>query len=517
MNFISNRTNPSISHQGISLFIKYFIGLVFSIFFISHSAIGQNPITDLNRNQRIDRFEFASAETRLSFSEVAKMILPSVVSIFCTKVVKSKSNLNNQENDLDLQKFFGEKYFDYPVPNEFRQKGSGSGIIVTKDGYILTNLHVVENAEMILVKLADNRSFKAILHGADPLTELAVVKIGGKNLPKAKFGNSDSVKIGEWVLAVGNPLELKSTVTAGIVSAIGREIDIIDDNFGVENFIQTDATINPGSSGGALVNLRSEVIGINTAIATQSGFYEGYGFAIPANLAKQVMDDLIKIGHVVRSYLGVSMQDVNEKIARALGLEKPFGVFIDHVSEDGPADKAGLQEKDVLIRINGTKVNQGNIIQSIVAQKKPGEKLQLSVIRKKRIIKISVTLGERLFSKIKAAQQRQKKKYDNFGLKVKSINRSLAEKLRQEIRNGVLVFEVDQFSPAYEANIRVNDIILEIDENKITSQYAFEHIVGKLIPGEVYIIKVKRQNNVFYRFIEIPNPGKPKAKDSDQD
>ncbi|MBC8185046.1 Do family serine endopeptidase [candidate division KSB1 bacterium] len=505
MNLLFKKIIPALSPLKIHSLKHCLFVFVFSLFFIHQLAIAQNPITDLNRNQRIDRFEFASAETRLSFSEVAEKILPSVVSIFCTKVVKTNNNWNSQADELELHKFFSEKYFDFPIPNEVRQKGSGSGIIVTKDGYILTNLHVVENAEMILVKLANNRSFKATLKGADPLTELAVVKIAGDDLPAAKFGNSDSVKIGEWVLAIGNPLELRSTVTAGIVSAIGRDVDIIADNFGVENFIQTDATINPGSSGGALVNLKSEVIGINTAIATQSGFYEGYGFAIPANLAKQVMGDLIKIGHVTRCYLGISMQDVNERIARALGLEKPYGIFIDHVSEDGPAHKAGLREKDVLIRVNGKKVNQGNIIQSIIAQKKPGEKLLLSVIRKRRTIKIFVTLGERPFTEIKIAQPKTKKKYDNFGFKVKTINRSLANELRQEIRKGVLVLEVEQFSPAHEANIRANDIILEVDEKKITSQYAFEHILKNLKPGKVYILKLKRQNNIFHRFLETPS------------
>ena len=443
MHLIFKNENEPPFVDEMNILKKCFLTVVLLSIFIPHFVIGQNPITELNFRQRIDQLDFASMETRLSFSEVAKMILPSVVSIYSTKIIKAKNNWDSQFNNLALRKFFGEKYFNLPSPHELRQKGSASGIIVSKDGYILTNIHVVENAQEILVKLSDNRSFKATLTGADPLTELAVIKIPGIDLPMAKFGDSDSVKIGEWVLAVGNPLELRSTVTAGIVSAIGRDVDIIDDNFGVENFIQTDATINPGSSGGALVNLKSEVVGINTAIATQSGFYEGYGFAIPANLAKQIMDDLIKIGYVVRSYLGVSMQDVDEKIARAIGLENPHGVFIDQVSEDGPAFKAGLQEKDVLIMIDGKKVNQGNIIQSIIAQKKPGEKLLLTVIRKRKTFQINVSLGALPSPQIKKAQYGIKKKYINIGLKVKSINRSLSDKLGQEIRQGVLVSEVE--------------------------------------------------------------------------
>ena len=504
MNSLFKKTNPSISPSK-----KRFLGRIFFLIFCcvvfnTHLVDAQKPLSELNRNQRIDGLEFAPVETRLSFSEVAKKILPAIVSIYSTKIVKNQNNWNSQFDDLELWKFFGEKYFSFPAPHEFRQKGSGSGIIVSRDGCILTNLHVVEDAEMILVKLSDNRSFKASLKGADPLTELALIKITGNDLPVAKFGDSDSVEIGDWVLAAGNPLELRSTVTAGIVSAIGREVDIIDNNFGVENFIQTDATINPGSSGGALVNLKGEVIGINTAIATQSGYYEGYGFAIPANLARQITQDLIKIGYVIRSYLGVAMQDVNEKIARALGLDSPCGVFIDQVSEDSPAYHAGLREKDVLIKIGGNIVNQGNIVQSIIAQKKPGENLLLKVIRQRKIIYIRVTLGERPSPELKINQPKIEKKYLHFGLKVKSISRSLAEKLGLKIREGVIVEQVEQFSPAYEANINVNDIILEINDEKITSVYIFEIIVSDLKPGKVSIFKMKRQNNIFHRFIETP-------------
>jgi len=481
---------------------KFFL-ITCLIFFNTQLILAQKPLSDLNLNRNISELELAPVEKRLSFSDVAKKILPSVVSIYCTKIVKTNNNWENQLDGSELRDFFGEKYFSFPTPREFRQKGSGSGIIVSNDGCILTNLHVVDNAELILVKLSDNRSFNATLKGVDPLTELAVIKISETDLPVAKFGDSDSIKIGEWVLAVGNPLELRSTVTAGIISAIGREVDIIDDNFGVENFIQTDATINPGSSGGALVNLSGKVIGINTAIATQSGYYEGYGFAIPSNLARQIMDDLIKVGYVVRSYLGVSMQDVNEKIARAVGFDNPQGVFIDQVSENSPASDGGLQEKDVLIKIDGKIINQGNVVQSLIAQKKPGESLLLTVIRQKKLIEIKIILGARPSSKLKMTQPIKKKQYHNFGLKVKTISRSMAEELGQAINYGIIVVEVEQFSPAFEANIHVNDIILEINDNKMTSQYVFEKLVSNLTPGTVSIFKMKRQHNIFHRFIEI--------------
>jgi serine protease Do len=323
-------------------------------------------------------------------------------------------------------------------------------------------------------------------------------------LPAAKFGNSDSLEVGEWVLAVGNPLELRSTVTAGIISAIGREIDIIDDNFGIENFIQTDAIINPGSSGGALINLKSEVIGINTAIATQSGLFEGYGFAIPANLAKQIVNDLIKAGFVLRSYLGISMQDVTEKIAAALSLENLKGVFVDQVIKDSPAFNAGLHEQDIILKIDGMEVNQGNIIQSVVARKKPGEKLLLAIQRNKQRLTITLKLGRRPSKEFKMSNKMVNKSYSHYGLKVKTIDISLAQELGLEIRNGVLVLEVEKFSPAYEANIRVSDIILEIDAQKVTSQIAFEKIISALKPGKVIIVKLRRNENIFHRFLEIP-------------
>jgi len=439
----------------------------------------------------------------ITFTEVAKAVIPTVVSINSTMTIRTSELWQNQLEEKQLREFFGEKYLNFPIPREFRQRGSGSGIIVSKNGHILTNMHVVEKAEVIKVTLSDNRTFKATLVGADPLTELAVIKIDGKNLPVAELGNSDSVQIGEWVLAIGNPLELQSTVTVGIISAIGRDINVIADNYGVENFIQTDATINPGNSGGALVNLKGHVIGINTAIATQSGYSQGYGFAIPINLAKEIMKDLIRHGYVVRSYLGISMQDVNEKIARALGLKHPAGVFIDHVTEYSPAQIFGLREKDVLIKIDNQIVNKGNIVQSIIAQKKPGDEMLLTIMRRNRLLKVAVTLGERRGSKVKLINKNQQRRFHNLGLEVESIGRRLAEELDLRMGEGVLVTAVKQLSPAFDAGIQINDIILEIDDRLITSVYGFENVINELKKGKVSIFKMKRGENTFHLFIEV--------------
>ncbi len=440
-----------------------------------------------------------------AFTRVAEAVIPTVVSINSTMMIRTSEFWHNQLNDRELKNFFGEKYFNLPIPREFRQTGSGSGIIVSKQGHILTNMHVVDRAEVINVTLADNRSIKATIVGADPLTELAIIKIDSDNLPVARFGDSDSVRIGEWVLAVGNPLELQSTVTAGIISAIGRDINIIADNYGVENFIQTDATINPGNSGGALVNLKGEVIGINTAIATQSGYSQGYGFAIPINLAKKIMNDLIKQGYVVRSYLGISMLDVNEKIAKALNLKQPTGIFIDHVTDDSPAQKAGVQDKDVLLKVDNKYVNKGNIVQTILAQKQPGEQILLTVIRRNKILRLPVTLGTRNEGLIKPLLSRTDLQFQNLGLIIQSINHPTAEEFASKTAEGVFVVDVEQFSPAYDAGIQANDIILEIGDKLITAEPEFYSTIAQFTSGNIYIFKMKRNENIFHCFIEIPN------------
>lgn len=488
------------------------IGIISSMLLfgaVDRPSIGQtsNKQSDYSSNRFATKGDWSTFDyiaLSRTFTDVAKAVIPSVVSISSIMIIRASDLWHGKFNDKELREFFGEKYLNLPIPREFRQRASGSGIIVTRNGHILTNLHVIDRAEAIQVLLADNRTFKARLIGADPLTEIAIIKIDADNLPVALLGNSDSLDIGEWVLAIGNPLELRSTVTAGIISAIGRDINIIADTYGVENFIQTDATINPGNSGGALVNLNGEVIGICTAIATQSGYNQGYGFAIPINLAKQIMADLIQNGFVMRSYLGISMLDVNEKIAKALGLKLPSGVFIDQVIPNGPAAIAGLQEKDVLIKVDNTFVNKGNIVQSLVAQKKPGELMNFTIIRKSRLLKIPIILGEKKDTHVSIPVPEKSPTFSNLGLAVENISRQLAEELELKIGEGVLVIEVKPFSPAYDAGIQVNDIILEIDDKLIISDFAFNNVIAQLQKGEIYIFKMKRGDTIFHCFVEIP-------------
>jgi len=447
--------------------------------------------------------ELEILNTGKAFTEIAKKVIPTVVSIHSTMILKTRDLWKNRYEDGGFQDSLSERYDNFPIPKEFRQRGSGSGIIISKEGHILTNVHVVENAEYIEISLHDKRTFEAEIIGFDPLTEVAIVKIEAQDLPVAILGNSETCEIGEWVIAVGNPLELNSTITAGIISAMGRDINIIRDTYGVENFIQTDAAINPGNSGGALVNLKGEVIGISTAIATESGYNQGYGFAIPINLAKVIMQDLIHKGRVVRGYLGIAMQDIDEKKARALGLKKPLGVFIDSVSDDGPAMKAGLREKDVLIKIGDQVVNNANIVQSIIAEKSPGDELVLTFIRKNKDRKITVTLGERQQIIIVPPVIKKNRTYKNLGLDIESIKSRFASDLGIYSEYGVLVISVERFSPSFEAGIHINDVILEIGDRKIMSIEMFYKTLASLKKGDVTIIKVRRGDTLFHAFVEM--------------
>jgi len=322
------------------------VGIIFGAILVSGFGLVRPSLADLNLGAKEPPVKLDADASSFSqaFIEVASKVTPAIVQI---TVVSERENPH--------QDWFFFPFKDLPK----EQKGSGSGIIISEDGYILTNNHVVEKASKVTVGLSDKREFEAKVIGTDPLTDLAVVKIDAKNLPVAYLGNSDDLKVGQWVMAIGNPLSLTSTVTAGIVSAINRgQLGLIRDSYGVENFIQTDAAINPGNSGGALVDLSGAVIGVNSAIASSSGgTYIGYGFAIPINLAKSVSQDLIAHGKVSRGYIGINIGEVDDAIAKSIGLDKPKGVIIQGIVEDGAASKADIRAGDVIIEIDGRPVN----------------------------------------------------------------------------------------------------------------------------------------------------------------
>ncbi|MCG8608143.1 Do family serine endopeptidase [bacterium] len=425
-------------------------------------------------------------DTSEAFVYVADMVVPTVVSVQTTRLV-SKADLEKFHNRDELKDLFR-----FRVPQDFRQRGSGSGIIVSEDGYILTNVHVVDKAEKLRVLLNDNREFDAYSIGLDPLTEVAVIKVDAEDLPVARLGDSDGIRVGDWVLAVGNPLELRSTVTAGIISAKERQIDIMRDSFSVESFLQTDAAINPGNSGGALVNLRGEVIGVNTAIATETGLSAGFGFAIPINLAKKIMEDLIYKGAVERAYLGIAMININEKRARALSLDRPTGVFIDRVLPDSPADNAGIKPKDVILRIEDEEVNKSNQVQALIAKRAPGDVLALEVLRSSRIMNLEVRLAMRETESLIAESKSNSERVEGFGIVCKDLTRARARDLEYSGRRGVAVVRVFEGSSAAEAGIREGDIILEINDQPMKSEEDFQRASERLESGDVSLVTVLR-------------------------
>jgi serine protease Do len=446
--------------------------------------------------------------TGRAFSAVAKEVIPTVVSISSTKKVKRASRGSPFE---PFRHFMPEEFWRrFDVPEEYEQEGLGSGCLISKDGYILTNTHVVQGADEIAVTLTDQRKFAAEVIGADTLTEVALVKIQGDTLPVARLGDSSKLEIGEWVLAIGNPLQLTSTVTAGIISALGRSTGgLLPQGFGIENFIQTDAVINPGNSGGPLVNLNGEVIGINTAIQTGTGYYVGYGFAIPINMAKKAMDDFIKYGRVVRAYLGIWMKDVDEEFAEALHLSKPMGVFVEKVSEGSPAERAGVKEKDVIIRVDDLEVNRPNQVQAMIFEKRPGDKVTLTLIRQGREKQLDVVLGEREGEQTRLASTTRKKpssQAEVLGIAVQELTDELAEELGYRDDKGVVVSDVERYSPASKAGLRRGDLIMEIDNKPVKSVRDFEEITAGLQQGRSYLFYINQGGQK--RFVAIAVPKK---------
>ena len=491
------------------------VGIVLGVLFASQMNWITPGLTKDQATFRTDKPDVTLSEnaknTSDAFVAVSEELLPAVVNVATTKIVKT-SQTASPFAPL-LRDFFG-RQFQVQPPEEQRLQGLGSGVIVAKEGYILTNHHVIANADDIKVTLKDKREYEATLVGTDPLTEIAVIKIKGDNLPVARLGDSDKMKVGEWVLAFGNPLYLTSTVTAGIVSAKGRNIGIIhDDNasedggsYAIENFIQTDAAINPGNSGGPLVNLNGEVIGINTAIASQNGGYQGYGFAVPMNLARKVMMDLINTGHVTRAWVGISMRAMTEKMAERFNLKQPEGVLIDQVIEDSPAAKAGLKSLDIILKMDGKTIQQSNQVQQMVALKNPGDHVTFLILRKGEEKTIDVTLGKR-DTEAKQTSQTAEKGPSEIGLEVSNLTDQVASELGHNFYKkgeGVVVTGVEPYAAAAEAGIQPGDFIYKIEDQTIHSVSDFEKVIKEYKAGQVAIFSVKRQDRDFHAFVEWP-------------
>lgn len=403
----------------------------------------------------------------LNFIHASDVVTPSVVHIRTYYENSTAANQGANPFEDMLREFYGERM---PSDRNHRrsapQEASGSGVILSNDGYIATNNHVIEKADRIEVVLNDKRTYIAKLIGTDPTTDLALLKIEEKELPFIRYGNSDLMRVGEWVLAVGNPFNLNSTVTAGIISAKGRNINILRDkeNMAIESFIQTDAVVNPGNSGGALVNLRGELIGINTAIASPTGSYTGYSFAVPVTLVQKVMEDLVKHGQVQRALLGISIIDLNANIAKEKGI-KDFvhGIYVGGVNPGSAADKAGLKEGDVITHIGGVEVNSASALQEIVARNRPGDRISVTYIRKDKIMEVKATLQNK--SGNTDIVKREEIKIENM-LGAELIPASKQELSKLNLSSGVKI-KHNGTGKLKDAGIPNGFIITSIDKQKV--------------------------------------------------
>jgi serine protease Do len=415
------------------------------------------------------------AETGSAFEAIADHVTPSVVSIQTQRVRTMSRGRSGQRPGIED---FFRNFDQVPQPREEAQEASGSGFIVSKDGYILTNNHVVADADKVTVTLLDKRTFEAKVIGRDPTTDVAVIKIAGNNLPVAALGDDNTARVGQWVVAIGNPLGLDFTVTAGIISAKGRPLPgLLGSRYEITDYIQTDAAINPGNSGGPLVNIRGEVVGINSAIASSTGFYAGYGFAIPVSLAKQVMDDLIAFGKVRRSVIGVAIVNATGADTKAAGMNEVTGVLVSAYSFDpvdqSPAKRAGIEPGDVIIAADGKATDRVSTLQRIVRQHKPGETLTFDVMRfgTKKSFRVTLKEAPEMPQQVASADavprgiaQPEARRFDKIGIAVEPVSPELVTRARvaEPYRRGLIVSDVSVTGPSYRKLIADGTILVQV-------------------------------------------------------
>jgi len=445
------------------------------------------------------------------FTEVAKAVTPAVVNIttVMTEKVMDGRSMPNIPDELRerMEEFFGgpnglfgPRGFRGPQspgePRGHRGGGQGSGVIVSPDGYVLTNNHVIDGARDVTVTLPDKREFQGKIVGTDPKTDLAVVKIDGQNLPTVAWGDASKLQVGEYVLAVGNPFGLNSTVTLGIVSALGRG------RMGItqyEDFIQTDAAINPGNSGGALVNTKGELVGINTAIFSQSGGYQGVGFAVPTSMSKPIYESLIKTGKVVRGFLGIGIQDLNQDLAKSFGIKDAKGALVSDVKDDSPADQGGLKQGDVILSYQGSPVEEAVALQRMVTRTPVGTRVPVTVMRDGHEKELMITIGEQPDTIKTAKTDSGENDYAFAGVAVQDLDRDQAKELGIKGKaQGVVVTSVEPDSGADRAGLLPGDVIREINRQPVKSVKEFDKVSSTVKKGDNVLILINRRGNALF-------------------
>jgi Do/DeqQ family serine protease len=503
--------------------IKSFGLTVLTAFLGGAMAIGAYKVIDNNKQNGMSfedrqKVYFASnhepqvisSTGNVDFTEAAAMVTPAVVYI------RTSYSATSGEGDDQMMQMFGQ-VFGQRVRPQTEQKASGSGVIISTDGYIVTNNHVVEKADKIEVTTNDKRTFQAKVIGTDPNTDLALIKISASDLPIVKLGNSDDARVGEWVLAVGNPFNLTSTVTAGIISAKGRNIGIIGQheeeqqnnpfmptqrqsnvprlNKGIESFIQTDAAINPGNSGGALVNTKGELIGINAAIASQTGSYEGYGFAIPVNLAKKVLNDIQKYGSVKRGLVGVSFTELNPDAAQQLGISRTVGLYVNDLVAGGGAEEAGLKKGDIITKVNGHTVTESSDLQETVGRLQPGDKINLTVLRDGAEKNFAVTLKAETPASHLAVNRSAEELYNKLGAGFQTL--SAEEKAKYGVKSGVVVTQVRPGKMFADLGIEVGSVITGINGMPVNAPADVDKAVTNIRNGNLKVSGVDPEGQAF--------------------
>jgi serine protease Do/serine protease DegQ len=427
-----------------------------------------------------------------TLAPMLEKVTPAVVNISTKGHYYGESQLPDIFNDPFFKRFFN---FEIPEQKKARPRALGSGVVVNaQKGYVLTNNHVIDNASEILVTLRDGRKIKAELIGTDPQTDIALLKVNAKKLHEVELGDSDKLRVGDFALAIGHPFGLDQTVTSGIISGLGRSGLGIE---GYEDFIQTDASINPGNSGGALVNLRGELIGINTAIFSRSGGNIGIGFAIPVNMAKSVMDQLIQYGSIQRGLLGVQIQDLTPELAKAFGVNTNRGAVVAQVVDDSAADKAGIKAGDIIIGVNGRKIESSTSLRNYIGLKRPGDKAELKVIRGKDKLTIKAIIG----GEKKTATQASSDKSSGKNLQGESLHSSLKGATFAESNGAVKVINIKQGSPAWRAGLREDDKLIAINRHRIQNLSSLKKF-SKITQGTTIALNIHRGNTALFLVLQ---------------